>query len=388
MTQAGTLVNCVRDFGGLTEPFIEQRLAAGVLGLRTELWYERSRVDPSIPSRRIHLPVGAPGSAFDRVFHRVPALGRWAMTPYHTQELAVRPVLIHAHYGTTGYWIGEVTRAPLLVSMYGFDASVIPRRRAWRAAYRKLASRAARILVEGPYMRATVIELGFSPDMVDVLPIATDACLSDSLAADADQLGNDRAVADPVRLLACGRLVEKKGHDIAVRAFASIRTALPKGSSLEIVGGGPLFGHLQRLVASLDLGDAVRLSGPLPRADFRDRLRAADLFLAPSRTASNGDSEGGAPTTILDAQATGTIVVASNHADIPFLIEDGVTGYLAEEGSPAELGSAIVRALSDRPVWMNMRAAARTVILTRHTPAVASANLRAIYMDVLGGRAS
>ena len=50
-------------------------------------------------------------------------------------------------------------------------------------------------------------------------------------------------------------------------------------------------------------------------------------------TARNGDTEGGAPTTILDAQAVGTIVVGSTHADIPFLVEDGVTGFLADEGS-------------------------------------------------------
>ena len=55
------------------------------------------------------------------------------------------------------------------------------------------------------------------------------------------------------------------------------------------------------------------------------------VFLSPSVTASNGDTEGGAPVTIIEMAASGMVVVSTTHCDIPQVILDGRTGLLAEE---------------------------------------------------------
>ena len=56
-----------------------------------------------------------------------------------------------------------------------------------------------------------------------------------------------------------------------------------------------------------------------------------DVFLAPSVTASNGDTEGGAPVAIIEMAASGMPIVSTRHCDIPSVVLDGVTGLLAAE---------------------------------------------------------
>jgi colanic acid/amylovoran biosynthesis glycosyltransferase len=375
---AGPIVNVARSFGGLTEPFIRQRVKVGLPEVRSELWFERAIGQLPEGSRQIRVPLIRPGSPGDRVYHRLPQLGPVLAAGYRDAERTDQPRLIHAHFATTGYLVGMVTRSPLVVSAYGFDVSVLGRQRLWRRAYRQLARRAAIVLVEGPFMRARVIDLGFAADSVRVLRIG--ASLQDVEYREPTTVG-DR----PLRLLACGRLIEKKGHALAIQAFAAVRGELPAGSTLEIVGAGPLGGKLRALARCLGVSDGVAFVGSLSRVSFHARLARADLFLAPSVTATNGDSEGGAPTTILDAQATGTIVVASTHADIPYIVDDGQTGYLAPEGSAEALARRIAYAVRDHERWPILAAAARQTILERHSDATVSAALRDVYREVVVG---
>ena len=54
-------------------------------------------------------------------------------------------------------------------------------------------------------------------------------------------------------------------------------------------------------------------------------MAAADLLVAPSKVAPSGDKEG-TPTVILEAMASGLPVLATRHAGIPEMVEDGREG--------------------------------------------------------------
>jgi colanic acid/amylovoran biosynthesis glycosyltransferase len=256
-----------------------------------------------------------------------------------------------------------------VVSTYGFDATVMARRARWRQAYGELARRAAAIVVEGPHMAQTVALLGFDPAAIHVVPIAA------ALASIPFRI--PRFEGDGVRLITCGRLVPKKGHALAIEGFAAAE--LPPNSTLTIVGDGPLRHSLEALVARLGLRREVTFAGALSRPDWVAALAQHDLFVAPSITAPNGDQEGGAPTTILDAQAAGVPVVGSTHADIPFLVADGVTGYLFPEGSVVGLSGALRQAVSGQAIWPRIAGAARDQVMARHTDEAAARLLRAIH---------
>jgi colanic acid/amylovoran biosynthesis glycosyltransferase len=373
MTDDLRVAHVVRRFGGLTEPFIATRLATD-LGA-AELWTERLDTSaPAVATMRVRVPWIAPGTAGDRIFHRIPWVGPILARPYAKVERRRKPDVIHAHYLTTGYLIGRRTRAPLVVSAYGFDATVLGRQILWRHAYRELARRASAVIVEGPHMAETVGSLGFHPGRVHVVPIA--AALGEVAYRAPD------GEPGPVRLVSCGRLVEKKGHHIAIAAFAA--AGLPAGSHLTIVGDGPRGRELAALARSLGVTDCVSMVGALDRAAWLDRLRQSDLLIAASVTAGNGDQEGGAPTTILDAQASGVPVVGSTHCDIPFLVADGVTGYLGPEGSADGIAAAMLRAMNDRRRWAVVAANARRQIEARHTDEAAARLLADVHHRVAG----
>ena len=246
------IVNVTRTVGHLTEPFIRQRVSVVPRDTANEVWYERSIGPKPDGSRHMAIPIIGPGSIGDRVFHRWPGIGPPLASAYRDAELLTRPRSIYAHFATTGYLVGSVTQAPLVVSAYGFDVSVLPRQRLWRSAYKELADRASMVLVEGPFMRDRVVELGFRADCVRIVRIAAE--LQDIEYRDPPPIDQR-----PIRMLACGRFVEKKGHGIAIEAFANVRTSLPIGSSLEIVGSGPLVRPLLQLAARLRVDDAVTL---------------------------------------------------------------------------------------------------------------------------------
>ena len=87
-------------------------------------------------------------------------------------------------------------------------------------------------------------------------------------------------------------------------------------------------------------------------------MARASILAAPSVTAASGDSEG-LPIAICEAQAMGLPVVATHHAGIPEVVEDGVTGFLAREKSVEELRAAIEKILEGQSLRESMGKAAR-----------------------------
>ena len=92
----------------------------------------------------------------------------------------------------------------------------------------------------------------------------------------------------------------------------------------------------------------MQFVGAKPHADLIQRLAAASVLIHPSATAADGDSEGGAPTILLEAQAIGTPIVSTRHADIPNVVPGGVGVRLCNEHDVEALADALVAALESR----------------------------------------
>ena len=91
---------------------------------------------------------------------------------------------------------------------------------------------------------------------------------------------------------------------------------------LAILGSGPLEAETRRLVAELELDDAVTLPG---RTDIRDWLERADVFVHTSRWEGFG-------IVLLEAMLAGLPVVATRVSAVPEVVADGETGLLVEPG--------------------------------------------------------
>jgi glycosyltransferase involved in cell wall biosynthesis len=161
----------------------------------------------------------------------------------------------------------------------------------------------------------------------------------------------------PLRLLAVGRLVEKKGFAVLLEALAMLRTPF----QLRIVGDGPLRPGLERAVAVYGLEDRVQLDGPLTHDALPAAYAGAHIVVVPSVQDADGDRDG-LPNVVLEAMASGRPVVASQISAIPCAVRDGQTGLLVAPGQPPALQAALCRLAGDQPLRARMGAAARELV--------------------------
>jgi colanic acid/amylovoran biosynthesis glycosyltransferase len=116
--------------------------------------------------------------------------------------------------------------------------------------------------------------------------------------------------------------------------------------------------------------------------EYRTLVARADICLQPSRTAADGDSEGGAPTVILEAQALGIPVVATNHADIPFVVPR--PSELVPENDVDALAGALVALAREGDRERSERLEeARAFVVERHAAEVTAAAVEAVYDEAL-----
>jgi glycosyltransferase involved in cell wall biosynthesis len=160
-----------------------------------------------------------------------------------------------------------------------------------------------------------------------------------------DRTRASRSASETPRLLAVGRLVEKKGHETLLLA---VRLLCDRGLkfSLRLVGEGPEWPRLQRLVHELRLADCVVFLGPLSETELRTEYENADVFALPCRRLPNGDQDG-LPNVILEAMAHGLPVVSTRLDGIVEAIVDGDSGLLADQDDPAAIARHLERLIED-----------------------------------------
>jgi colanic acid/amylovoran biosynthesis glycosyltransferase len=89
------------------------------------------------------------------------------------------------------------------------------------------------------------------------------------------------------------------------------------------------------------------------------------MFVLASKTASDGNEEG-IPNVIMEAMATGRLVIATRHAGIPELVRDGATGYLVPENAPYQLGATLLKAIQSQKEWPDLISKGRALVEAEH----------------------
>lgn len=140
-----------------------------------------------------------------------------------------------------------------------------------------------------------------------------------------------------------GRIQAHKGVDVAARAFELVKAECSDASL--VVVGGPSGPRGQREMRELrmwaeGLAPSVTLMGPLPHPTLALVYRAADVVHVPSRSESFG-------LVAVEAQASGTPVVAAAVGGLVHVIDDAASGTLVPGWDPADHAAALVDILTD-----------------------------------------
>ncbi|MEM6338005.1 MAG: glycosyltransferase, partial [Bacteroidota bacterium] len=256
----------------------------------------------------------------------------------HRVARAVEPAVIHAHFGISGFRLLGLKRRhriPLLTQFYGFDVLQLPGEAGWTRRYRTLAREGDCFIAITEEMKRDLVAQGFPEAKIDVVKLAIDT--------EAMRFTPRRQPESTLRLIAVGRLVEKKGFAYAIEAVQALQSQ-GREVSLDVFGDGPLRAELE---AKASISKGIKFHGRAENATILDALQRHDALLVPSVLAGNADKEG-MPQIIVEAMASGLPVIASRHSGIPEIVIDGETGLLHDERDDAGLTRAL-GALADTP---------------------------------------
>jgi glycosyltransferase involved in cell wall biosynthesis len=293
--------------------------------------------------------------------------------------------LIHAHFGTDAVeaWpIAQALNLPMLATLHGFDVNV--RRDWWEAGHggwmarnypRRLLQLArhprVRFIAVSDAMRQSAISYGIPKDKISVCYIGVD---SGKFAP-----GGRPITERDRRVLFIGRLVEKKGCEYLIRAFAKVQLSVPD-ATLVIIGDGPLRDGLQKLAQQL--GVSLHMRGALSGDEVRRELHLARVLCLPSITAANGDAEGFG-IVLLEAQAAGVPVVTSAAGGATEGISEGVTGYSFPECDIETMTARLIYVLTDDATAASMASSGPVFVAEKFDLFRCTESLERLYDRVL-----
>jgi glycosyltransferase involved in cell wall biosynthesis len=124
------------------------------------------------------------------------------------------------------------------------------------------------------------------------------------------------------------------------------------------------------------LQNRVTLLGPIRTSEIRQELARAAVFALLSLQENS-------PMVIEEAMAAGVVVLTSNRCGMPYMVQNGETGYLVDPDNPAEVARRLGDLLVDATVRRNMARAARAVALQRFHPRAVAERTLEVYRDAV-----
>ncbi len=283
--------------------------------------------------------------------------------------------LLHVYFGHTGVHLLPFLQRwpkPSVVSFHGMDVQARAHDPSYEPRLRELLQTTTLVLARSHSLLDRLRELGCPESKLRVnrtgIPLAQFAKIERAVPAD----GAWRFVQ------AC-RLIDKKGLDDALRAFAKF-AAVHLKAHFTIAGEGPLLADLTKLRDELGLTEKVTFAGFLRGGDLCKLYHESHIFVHPSRITADGNQEG-IPNSMLEAMATGLPVIATLHGGIPEAVQNGVTGLLVPERDVAGLHDSMLRLTSG--LWPTMSEAAAADVREQFESEAQIAKLEAVYDEAM-----
>ncbi len=241
--------------------------------------------------------------------------------------------LLHSHFANNGWqYINVVKKLRLkhVVTFYGYDVNMLPTQYTiWRKRYQELFHSASLFCCEGNHMAGCLEKLGCSRNKIRMQHLGVD-CYQKEFRLRFWERNK------PFRILMAATFQEKKGIPYGLEALGELAKKVP--IEITIIGDANLEPetkiekkNILKIIEQCRLGSCIKMLGYQPYSTLLKESYQHHLFLAPSCTAKNGDTEGGAPVTILEMMAVGLPVVSTFHCDIPEQVLHEKTGRLAQE---------------------------------------------------------
>lgn len=310
---------------------------------------------------------------------------RWNPVIYDDAIKLYKPQVLHSHFGDRGWYDLPLKGRYLMkqvVTFYGYDLNWLPTRLpVWQKRYQELFKLADLFLCEGAHMAQMLTRLGCPQEKIKIHRIGIEL---DRIPFVPRSIGEDGLI----KILIAGSFREKKGIPYALEAIGRIRNSHDK-VLVTVIGdaGGQKREQSEKMkilktIERYHLGTVTRMLGYQPYDTLLKEMYNHHIFLSPSITASDGDTEGGAPVTIIEAAGSGMPVVSTIHCDIPNIIQNESSGLLLPERNVIGLSESISRLILHPELITSMGRAGRAFVETHHDIRRQAGEMRRFYTDI------
>lgn len=297
----------------------------------------------------------------------------------------IKPDIVHSHFGPTGWFdslVVRLTGAKHVVTFYGLDVNMVPMQdQIWYKRYKALFKSADMFLCEGPHMAQCLINMGCPQDKVKV----------QHLGVEVEKIPFKPRTwrqGEILRVLIAATFREKKGIPYALEALGQLQNEV--NLEITIIGDATTEPRslsekqkILQVIEKYDLQSKTRMLGFQPYFILMKEAYKHHIFLSPSVTASDGDTEGGAPVSIIEMAASGMPIVSTMHCDILEVMQNGIDGWLVDERNIDDLVEKMRWLLNNTEQWRSMLIAEQSHIERGFNAVFQGAALAGRYKKVI-----
>ena len=276
---------------------------------------------------------------------------RWRDLPRLTLDLRrlikhIQPDLIHAGPIQTCAFLAALSGfRPILTMSWGYDLVMDADKSAWmRWLTRYTLQHSAFFISDANVSREKAIRFGMDPEKTEIFAWGTDIeHFTPKLPSPLNR---------PTFTLFCNRTLEEiYGVDVLAKAFARVAAQNP-GVDLILLGGGSQGAKIRQVLMHGGVLERVHFGGHVSHADLPRWYHMADLYISPSHV-------DGSSVSLMEALASGLPCLVSDIPGNREWIEDGVNGWLFQDGNVEDLAEKITFAIKNRKMFKTIGEAAR-----------------------------
>lgn len=181
---------------------------------------------------------------------------------------------------------------------------------------------------------------------------------------------------EPATVLYAGRVIPRKGLLNLLQALVGVRRAVPEVClrvAGEVESQSQYVAACRRFIAQQGLEAAVTFLGSLSLEQMAHEYARCALLALPSKQET-------APVVVAEAMAAGRAVVAARACGMPYMVEDGQSGFLVGFDDVPGWERALTTLLADAALRRRMGGRGRELARARFHPDAVAQATRALYM--------
>ena len=200
-------------------------------------------------------------------------------------------------------------------------------------------SKIAGVLVEGP-VNFENFKRVVSEDKIHIVPNFAE----DFLFLKDEEIEDKFADTDPLQLLYLSNLIPGKGYDELAEAYLHLSCEEQEQLKISFVGGFEDSGSEEKFLKKISSNNNIKYLGKFIDGEAKRNLYArSHIFCLPTYYPFEGQ-----PISILEAYATGCVVITSNHSGIPFIFKNEINGFMVEKKSVPSLIDALRKTIHQK----------------------------------------